>query len=113
MPRDDEYLLDMLEAAKLALAYVHGKTKEQFTADVQVQDSVIRRLEVIGEAARRVSHGTRARFPSLEWAAMISMRNFMIHEYDDVDVGVVWSTVRDNLPELVRVLSNAVPPDTG
>jgi uncharacterized protein with HEPN domain len=44
---------------------------------------------------------------------MISMRNFMIHEYDDVDAGVVWSTVRDNLPELVRVLSNAVPPDTG
>ena len=59
MPRDSEYLLDMLEAARLALRYVAGKTEAGFLSDTQCQDAVIRRLEVIGEATRRVSSETR------------------------------------------------------
>ena len=55
MPRDVAYLLDILEAAKLAAAYVSAKTKEEFILDTQCQDAVIRRLEIIGEAARRIS----------------------------------------------------------
>jgi len=55
MSRDTEYLVDILEAAKLALAYVSGKSKDEFLKDTQCQDAVIRRLEIIGEAARRIS----------------------------------------------------------
>ncbi len=65
MPRDTEYLLDILEAAKLASAYVEGKTREQFFKDSQCQDAVIRRLEIIGEAARRISGETKAKLPDL------------------------------------------------
>ena len=104
MSRDDAFLLDILESAKLALAYVRGLTWEQFLASREKQDSVIRRLEVIGEAARRVSPETRRRMADLPWAEMVRMRNIMIHEYDDVDLQIVWDTVRRDLPALVSRL---------
>jgi uncharacterized protein with HEPN domain len=65
MPRDTGYLLDILEAARLASSYVLGKTKEEFFRDSQCQDAVIRRLEIIGEAARRISQPTRARLSQI------------------------------------------------
>lgn len=104
MQRDKEYLLDILEAAKLALAYVDKKSREEFFNDTQCQDAVIRRLEVIGEAARRISEETRAVIPDLPWSDMIGMRNVIIHEYDDVDMVIVWETVHDDLPTLVDAL---------
>jgi uncharacterized protein with HEPN domain len=104
MPRDKVYLLDILEAAKLVAGYVLGKSLEQFLEDTQCQDAVIRRLEVIGEAARRISPETKAALPHLSWDAMTGMRNFMIHEYDDVDLGIVWETVQKDLPRLVSEL---------
>ncbi len=104
MHRDREYFLDILEAARLAISYVSGKTKEDFLKDTQCQDAVIRRLEVIGEAARRISDGTIQRFPLLPWREMIGMRNVMIHGYDDIDLVVVWKTVTDDIPRLVDSL---------
>jgi uncharacterized protein with HEPN domain len=64
MSRDSSYLLDIFQAAKLALNYLEAKTKEEFSKDTQCQDAVIRRLEIIGEAAGRVSVATTAKFPT-------------------------------------------------
>ncbi len=89
MPRDREYLLDILEAAKIALNYVREMSEEDFFRDLQCQDAVIRRLEIIGEAARRISDKTQKRFPDVPWSDMIGMRNMMIHDYDDVDLHIV------------------------
>lgn len=101
MDRDRAYLLDILEAARLAISYIEGKAEEEFFADVQCQDSVIRRLEIIGEAARRISEETRAAHPELPWSEMIGMRNILIHEYDDVDLPIVWKTIQSELPGIV------------
>jgi uncharacterized protein with HEPN domain len=89
MSRDDTYLVDILESVKIALGYTVGKTVDDFSADMQCQDAVVRRIEIIGEAARRVSEETRARYPQIPWREMTSMRNLVIHEYDVVDVGQV------------------------
>ncbi len=110
MPRDAEYLLDILEAARLAIAYLAGKTREEFLRDTQCQDAVIRRLEIIGEAARRLSEEARITLPHLPWAAIIGMRNLMIHQYDDVDLMVVWDTVKNRLSSLVNSIEPLVPP---
>ena len=83
----------MLEAAKLARGYVSGKSKDDFFRDCQCQDAVIRRREIIGEAARRVSEQTRSSLSSLPRAAIIGTRNLVIHEYDAVDLEVVWDPV--------------------
>ncbi|MFZ3072026.1 MAG: DUF86 domain-containing protein [Thermodesulfobacteriota bacterium] len=107
MPRDNEYLFDILEAARFAIGHIGDKTKEDFLKDIQCQDAVIRRIEIIGEAARRVSEKTRTALP-LPWSEMISMRNRMIHEYDDVDMATVWVTVRRDLPPLVASLKKVV-----
>jgi len=110
MSRDKEYVIDLLEAAKLALSYVSGKTKDEFLKDTQCQDAVIRRLEIIGEAARRISDETRATYPKLPWKAMVGMRNVMIHKYDDVDLVIVWDTVQNDLQPVVARLEEVVPP---
>ncbi|MCX9013086.1 MAG: DUF86 domain-containing protein [Candidatus Methanoperedens sp.] len=110
MQRDREYLLDILEAAKLAIEYINGKTREEFFSDIQCQDAVIRRLEIIGEAARRISEDARTEYPDLPWSDMIGMRNVMIHEYDDVDLVIVWETVKNDLPPLVESLEKILKP---
>lgn len=108
MERDRTYLLDILQAAKLAISYVGDKTEQEFLADIQCQDSVIRRCEIIGEAARRVSEATRKEYPELPWSQMIGMRNVLIHEYDDVDLAIVWRTVRIELPRIVKYLEKVL-----
>ena len=109
MSRDSVHLLDILRAAKLALSYLEGKTKEQFFYDMQCQDAVIRRLEIIGEAAGRVSSDTTTKYPDLPWGKMVGMRNIMIHEYDDVDLTIVWDTVQNDLPTLIALLEPLIP----
>ena len=108
MEKDREYLHDILEAARLIIQYARDKKREEFLADVQLQDAVIRRLEVIGEAARRVSEATRVALPDLPWLDMLAMRNLLIHEYDDVDADIVWDTVQQDVPELAAALENAL-----
>ncbi|MEA3488512.1 MAG: DUF86 domain-containing protein [Euryarchaeota archaeon] len=104
MQRDKGHLLDILEAAEIALTYVRGMSREDFLDDLQCQDAVIRRLEIIGEAARRTSSKTQNTFPDLPWSDMIGMLNMMIHEYDGVDLYIVWETVNTDLPPLIEVI---------
>jgi uncharacterized protein with HEPN domain len=111
MSRDDTYLLDILESAKIALDYVFDKSYDQFCTDIQCQDAVVRRIEIIGEAARRVSETARAKHPDIEWREMTGMRNLVIHEYDVVDISQVWDTVQNKLPPLIEKLTRIVPPE--
>jgi uncharacterized protein with HEPN domain len=110
MSPDDVYLLDILDSARLVLGYVKGKNADAFRQDFLLQDSVIRRLAVIGEAARRISKDTRYRLPHIAWPTMIAMRNVMVHEYDEIDLTIVWDTVHEDLPRLVAELEKIVPP---
>ncbi len=111
MSRDDTYLVDILESAKIALDYVFDKSWDEFYEDTQCQDAVVRRIEIIGEAARRVSEETRNKYPQIPWREMTSMRNLVIHEYDVVDINQVWDTVQNKLPPLIEELTKIVPPE--
>lgn len=72
MSRDETYLVDILESAKIAMDYVLGKSWDDFYDDIQCQDAVVRRIEIIGEAARRVSQATRDKYPQIPWREMTS-----------------------------------------
>lgn len=113
MLRDNEYLLDILQAARLAIGYVRGKTEPEFLSYVQCQDAVVRRLEVIGEASRRVSEEARSALAQVPWGAMVGMRNIMIHRYDDVDLKIVWDSVQDSLPPLVVAIESILDAGDG
>ena len=104
MSRDPEYLVDIVSSAKLILTYVEGLRREQFLQDTRLQDSVIRRIEIIGEAVRRLSPEFRERHPEIPWMAMTGMRNRMIHGYDDIDMNVVWDTTQDSIPRLLPIV---------
>jgi uncharacterized protein with HEPN domain len=109
MSRDDTYLVDILQSSKIAMDYVSGKSWDDFYEDMQCQDAVIRRVEIIGEAARRVSQETRDKYPQLPWREMTSMRNLVIHEYDVVDIKLVWDTLQNRIPSLIEEITKIVP----
>jgi uncharacterized protein with HEPN domain len=104
MQRDKAYLIDILEAAKLVLEYIGDRDKEDFLKDTQCQDAVVRRFAVIGEASRRISEKMKAYYPDMAWHEMIGMRNAIIHEYDDIDMVIVWDTVKKDIPALIYTI---------
>lgn len=110
MQRDPQFLLDMLQSAELILTYTTPCSKDDFMANVQLQDSVIRRLLIIAEAARRVSDITKQSLSTIAWQDINGMRNRLVHEYDDVDLDIVWNVVRYEIPPLIDALKSQVPP---
>jgi uncharacterized protein with HEPN domain len=111
MRRDDALLLDMLIAARKILRFTAGLSEDEFRASELIQSAVIREIQVIGEAARLVSDETRTEQAALAWPAIAGMRNRIIHEYFNIDLEVVWETIRDDLPALVEQLERIVPPE--
>ncbi len=91
----------ILEAAKEALSFAEGKSRSDFEADRQLQMAVVREIEIIGEAAGKVSEGTRSRYPDIPWSKIANMRNHLVHVYFDIDLDIVWGTLQSNLPYLV------------
>ena len=75
------------------------------------QDAVVRALEIVGEAAGHISEKFRETHPEIAWHKMIGMRNRLIHEYFRVNYGAVWDTVKNDLPDLIEVLKELVPPE--
>jgi len=108
MPRDKEYLTDILESCKLIVSHTSNIAKDEFLDDVKCQDAVIRRFEIIGEAARRISDEMKSKYPEIPWFEMTGMRNAMIHEYDDVDMVIVWETVKSDIPALVTTIEKII-----
>lgn len=111
MPRDLQFLLDMLQSAELILTYTAQCSKDEFIANVQLQDSVIRRLLVIAEAARRVSDNTRQSLPNISWQEINGMRNRLVHDYDDVNLNIVWNVVQFEIPPLIEGLKSKILPE--
>ena len=104
MPRDNAYLKDILEAAKAVERFLDGVSREQFKANEEKYEAVTRKFEIIGEAARRLSPEARNKFPESPWRMITAMRNILIHNYDSVDLDVVFDTAQRDLPGLIRRL---------
>ncbi len=112
MQRDLQFLLDMLQSAELVMNYTAQCSKDEFVGNVQLQDSVIRRLLVIAEAARRVSETTRQILSTVAWAEINGMRNRLVHEYDDVNLNIVWDVIQTEIPTLIKELKLQIPPES-
>lgn len=106
MSRDDAHLADLLDSARIIRRHLAGMTREQFLADLRTQDAVIRRFEIIGEAARRLSPATRAALPEIPWPLVVAMRNLLIHDYDDVEPERVWVDAQNDIPKLIARIEN-------
>lgn len=111
MHRDDSLLLDILTAARKAVRVTRGMTRDDFAANDIVQDSVIRQIEIMGEAARQVSEAFRGIHSEIPWHEIRGMRNRLIHDYKRIDLDEVWKTLRVDIPELIRLLEPLIPPE--
>jgi uncharacterized protein with HEPN domain len=109
MPHDETYLLHILLAARKITRVTARMTENDFFENDVVQDSVIRQISIIGEAARNVSEGYRELHDSIPWHEMIGMRHRLIHDYTRIDFGKVWLTVQKDIPLIIRLLEPLVP----
>jgi uncharacterized protein with HEPN domain len=101
---DTLYLDHILESISKIERYTNGLTEERFISDELIQDGVIRQLQIIGEAAKRLSDQTKSDYPSVEWKDIAGMRDKLVHDYFGVDLAAVWDTVRKDLPILKKAL---------
>lgn len=98
--RDSDYLGDLHEAVRRIIAYTAELSYEQFLSDLKTQDAVIRNLQVMGEAAKKLSPAVRRAHPDMPWKQMAGMRDRIVHEYFGVNYDIVWTVARDELPAL-------------
>jgi uncharacterized protein with HEPN domain len=97
-------LRDILDSALTIRTYLNGVDREAFMASLEKQDAVLRRFEIIGEAASRLAPETKSKFPNLPFRSMKGMRNIIAHDYGDVDIEQVWKTATTDLDELIKTL---------
>jgi uncharacterized protein with HEPN domain len=105
-PRRDvrDFVADILAAVEKAGTFVEGFDLATFAADDRTSYAVVRALEVVGEAAKRVPQDVRDAHPDVPWRAMAGMRDKLIHDYITVNLEVVWRTVTEDLPPLAPAL---------
>jgi len=112
--RDPAHLWDMLEAARAVIDFAGSLTLEEFLApgrDGQITRlAVERELEILGEAARRVSSRFRDEHTEIPWKETVGLRNVISHEYDKVNYTEIYRIVRERVPELIALLEPLVPP---
>jgi len=109
---DLSYLWDMLTAAQAAQSFVQGMSLDAYLADSKTQSAVERKLEIIGEAAKKVSPAWRASQPEIPWREIIGQRNILAHDYGSVESDLVWETATAHLPALVERLRQILPEQT-
>lgn len=95
---------DMLEAIERISSYVDGMSRDAFVGDGRTQDAVLRNLEVLGEASKRVPFHIQRRHGEIPWSRIGDMRNILVHEYHSVDPEIVLDAARNDLPPLVGPL---------
>ncbi len=105
MKKDPQIFIGhILESISAIEKYIKGLTPEKFFHNQQAQDSVLRRLEIIGEAVKNLPEEFKTKRKNIQWKQIAGMRNILIHDYFGVDILQVWNTVKKDLPELKKKL---------
>lgn len=94
------FLRDILSAMEAIERFVEGMNFDEFVKDDKTSSAVIRKLEIIGEAARHIPESLREKFPDIPWRGMAGMRDRLIHGYFEVDYQLVWEVVKREIPKL-------------
>ena len=106
---DDVRLRHMLDHAREAVSLVKAKKRQDLEADRVLQLALVRLIEIVGEAAARVSKDFQFRHPQIPWPQIVGTRNRLIHGYDIIDLDILWQTTTEDLPALIAELSQVVP----
>jgi uncharacterized protein with HEPN domain len=109
MSRDNASLLDIAKAGQLILQFAQELSREQLEADLRTQSAILYQIAVMGEATKRLSREFRSLHPEIPWDDMAGMRDVITHQYDRLDLDIVWQVVQRNIPELLDLLLPLLP----
>jgi len=106
MHKDDYVRLrHMLDAARDALTFTQSRTRADLDSDRMLVLSLVKAVEIVGEAANQVSQAAREQLPKIPWADVVGMRNRLVHAYFDINLDILWRTVQGDLPPLIAELT--------
>lgn len=108
MKSDKVYLLNIIDAIKRIEKYFKGVSLKAFLKNTEKQDAVVRNIEIIGEAANKISKTFKGKHKTIPWRNIVDMRNKLIHDYDSVDYQIVWDIYSAELPALKKQISSLV-----
>lgn len=94
----------MIEAAEAATRFAAGRTRDDLDSDEMLRFAIVRAIEVIGEAAARVSPSAQAESISIPWREIIAMRNRLVHAYFDINTDILWKTISEEIPAILPIL---------
>lgn len=106
MKSDSVYIEHIIEALDKITLYIEGQTRNSFLQNSEKQDAVIRQLEIVGEATKRVSSEVRRKNSEIPWTEMAGIRDKLIHDYIGVDLWIVWETAKSDVPEIRQMIKN-------
>ena len=109
MQRDDATLLDISRYAQQILDFSQGIDEAQLAADIRTQEAALHHIAVIGEAVKRLSSDFRSQHPDIPQTDIAGMRDKVVHQYDRVRFDVVWNTIQQDIPELLRLITPLLP----
>ena len=98
------FLVDMQESCAKILRYTHGITLAKFLQDDKTFDAVLRNLEIVGEAVKRIPPEVRTRYSEVEWRKIAGLRDIIAHEYFGIDTDILWDVIQHRIPALLSDL---------
>lgn len=108
---DSTRIMHMIDSANEALTFIKGKERKDLDKNRMLVLSLVKSIEIIGEAASKISEEFKSKYPDIPWRDIVGMRNRLIHVYFDIDYDIVWKTVNDELPLLIQELSKVFSKD--
>ena len=103
-PDDVIRLRHMLDAAQEAVEFTQGKHRKDLDSDRKLVLAMVKAVEILGEAAYQTSEETRRRLPEIPWDDIIGMRHRLVHAYFSINLNILWRTIKDDLPPLIKTL---------
>jgi uncharacterized protein with HEPN domain len=109
MSRDSASLLDIVRAGELILQFAQGVSREQLESDLMRQSAILYQITIMGEATKRLSRDFRAQHTEVPWDDIAGMRDIIAHQYDRLDMNIVWQVIQRNIPELLSMIVPLLP----
>ena len=109
MSRNSASLLDIVRAGQLILQFAQGVSREQLESDVMRQSAILYQITIMGEATKRLSCEFRSQHTEVPWDDIAGMRDIIAHQYDRLDMNIVWQVIQRNIPDLLIMIVPLLP----